>query len=169
MPLRVHPDFLTQDLESFVPVTDADTVGIEVSSIDGEDPADLQDLRRSHEGRVGEIHGVIRVLFHQLEGALQRVMVHEPDGDPTLQDEVPEPGGTLAGRVKDVEDLCQDRDRGGERLSDILQDGSTPDVLAISGIEEGHQGTGIDQDHRFSFLWRASRTPRRVSVEGTVA
>ena len=152
-----------------MPVPDADAIGVEISPINGEDPADLQDFSRAHERRVSEIHGVIRVLLHQLEGALQGVMVHEPDGDPALQDEVAKPGGTLTGRIKDVEDLCQDRDRRGECFADILQDGPTPDMLAIFGIEEGHQGAGVDQDHRFSFLWRASRTPRRVSVEGTVA
>src|SRR5829696_2386932 len=77
----------------------ADAVGGEVVTIDGKDLSGLCRLGCHDKGGIGKVHGMIRVLLHQLKGALDGKVVHEPDREAASQNEVADPGRTRTRRL----------------------------------------------------------------------
>ena len=76
----------------------ANTIGLEVPPIDGEDFSGAERFGGGHKRRVCQIHGMIRVDLHQFERARQRCAVEEPDRQPAFLDEFPKTvGATLSG------------------------------------------------------------------------
>src|SRR5262249_55212410 len=72
------------------------TVGEEIAPIDRENLGRPQCLCGGNERRVGEVHWVVRVSIHQLEGSRERALGKEPHRDPLGVDERTQCAGSTA-------------------------------------------------------------------------
>jgi hypothetical protein len=53
-------------------------IGGKILAVDGEDLSGTSHLCSHDKRRIGEIHGMISILLHQLKGTLQLCLTHKP-------------------------------------------------------------------------------------------
>src|SRR5947208_8714688 len=99
----------------------------------------------------------------------ERLLIHEPNRGASTQDEFSQALGSKAAWIEQMKRLRQDRHGRCERLAQSPEKGPAALMSSVLGIEESHEGPGVDQDHRECFLRIASCAPRRLSVEGATA
>jgi hypothetical protein len=84
---------LTQNVYFDVAMPTSNAVSAKVGKVERKDFGCAQRVRRDDDRRIRQIHGVISVLFHQLERSCHRCVVQKPEGHATFKDEVPKPVG----------------------------------------------------------------------------
>lgn len=72
------PGILPQNVYFDVAMPTSDAVSAKVGKIERKYFCDAQRFRCNHDRRIGEIHRVISILFHQLEGSCCCCVVHTP-------------------------------------------------------------------------------------------
>src|SRR5947209_18679936 len=139
-----------------------------VVTIDGKDLADFQHLGCRYEGGIREVHRMIGVLLHELEGAVECGLVQEPHRKSTPQDKISEPLRAQTSGIQKMKSFSQHGNGGYEAFPDSLENGVAAIVVLILRIKKGFERPGVNQDHRPCFLRMASRTPRFASAEEAV-
>src|SRR5436853_2382026 len=147
----------------------ADAIRSEVPAVDREDLARAKGFGGGDERRVRKIHWLIAVLLHEFEGARQPVVVEEPHGEPAMHDEITDAIRADAVGPQHVEHFGEDGHGRAQGLADRFQRCDAPIVPRVPRIEEGHEGSRIDEDHRRCFFLSAARTARLTSVEAAIA
>lgn len=150
-------------------MTAAHPIGLKIIAVDSEYLAGLEHFGGDDERRVGKDHWAVRIQFHQLEGATQRLLIEIPYGHAAPDDEVTQPIGSQTVGLEYVKGFSEDRYRRADRLIDCAQYRAAARVMLVPGVEKGDQRARVDQYHRPSFLFRARRTPPRVFPEGAIA
>src|SRR5574341_239149 len=112
---------------------------------------------------------MVGVASHQLEGATQRRLRKEPHAECAPGDNALESLGPPAGRAQEVKDLREHGCRCYDRLADGPHDLAASLMGRVLGIEQGNEGTGVNQYHRPIFRRMISRIPRLTSLAGARA
>lgn len=99
-------------VDRLMAVTAADAVCSEVRSIQSKDFASLQGFGGGDHGGVRQIHRMVRVLFHQLEGTRETQAIEEPHRKTATLDELAHPVGADTLRLQHVKSLGEHGDRG---------------------------------------------------------
>jgi hypothetical protein len=133
--IEVNSSGLRKDLDGVVTVASPNAIRGEIIAVDGENLACLERLRGNDQGGVGEVHRMVRILFHQLKSPLEPGAVHKPGRQSAPEDEIPKAVGSFASRREHMEGLGQDGDRRGQRLANGLQQFLAALVLTVLGIE----------------------------------
>ena len=142
-------------------------VGCEVVAIEREDSSGPQRLRRYDQGRIGEIHRMIRIATHELERSFQRPLTEKPHPQAPRAHEALHRTGACARGPEQVKYFGQNRHRRHERTSQRLEDPLRARVGIVAGIEQSDERTRVDENHADRFRrrsWRIAALARRAGA-----
>jgi len=156
-------------VDRLMAVTAANAVRGEVHSIQSKDLAGVQSFSgRDHRG-VRQIHGMIRVLLHQLKGTRETPAIEEPHRKASPLDELAHSVRADTLRLQHVEGLGEHGDRGTQPFPQRPQGVRRSLMLPIPGIEKRDERPGVHENHLARFFFRRLRTVAPLSVEGPIA
>lgn len=95
---------------------------------------------------------MVLVLLHELESTRHRLVIHEPDTHAPSNDELSKRSGSSRPRIEEVERLRQDRRGRDQRAPQRREEGSRRSMVCVARIEERHERSRVDQDHRRAFF-----------------
>jgi hypothetical protein len=148
MPPAIQLGLGRQNPEASLRAPDPSSVGGEIASIESEDSCRAQSLCGNDQRRIREIHGVVGILIHELEGPSQRASIEKPHDGPIALQELAERRCSLATWVEQMKSLCENGLRGYEGLAHTFQDLASFGMSVVLRIKQGHEWPGVHQDHR---------------------
>src|SRR5947209_4779996 len=107
---------------------------LEISAIDGEDSARAKRFGGGNERCVRQVHRMISVQLHELEGSTEPRSIKEPYRQSTVFHEFPQAIRANAGRSEHVKRLGEHGGGGENGLTDLPQYPAAPVVLFVPGI-----------------------------------
>lgn len=129
------------------------SIGREIATVDRKDFPKLQALGENDERGVGEIHRVVGILDHQLEGPDQSLVVQKQDIETATGNKIHQPLRANAGGGQQMEGFGEHGERRAQGLFDARQYAGASLVIAIGRVEQGDERSSVRQDHRSCF-WR---------------
>ena len=94
---------------------------------------------------------MIGVANHQFKGPHQRGIVQIPNHKAVSGDKIHQPLRADAARIEQMKSFGKHRNRGAKGFFDARKPLRATQMIAVSGVKQGDQRPGIDQDHRLCF------------------